>query len=905
MAKTPLTNETTAAWHSTGVDEAISSLQSSTAGLSSQEAESRLKTHGPNRLQQEQARPWYRRFVDQFNNILMLILIVAATASALLGHHLDAAAILGVVVIIALIGFIQEGKAEQAIQSIRNMLSPQATVLRNGQRTVVDAETVVPGDVVLIESGDRVPADLRLIEVKRFCTDEAALTGESIPVDKHTLPVSANADLAERSSMAYASTIVVQGTAKGLVVATGTQTEIGKISELVRGVEQLKTPLLRQLDRAGSMLAFFILGAAALTAAVGSFVHNQPLDEMFMAAVGLAVAAIPEGLPAIVTISLALGVQRMAKRKAIIRRLPAVETLGSISTIFSDKTGTLTRNEMTATAIWVGDAQYAIEGTGFTPEGNIRPIAADSQSQPSSIVTEDHPALSHFLTVASLCNDAELSQSGDAHYVVGDPTEGALIVAAAKAGLEIQPLRERHPRLDAIPFESEHKYMATVNELDGSHRVLVKGAPDRLLEMSSHTLSQEGLTPIDRRQWEERIEELSSQGLRVLAIAEKASVDSPSLDHQHIQQDLTFLGIIGLLDPPREEAINAVRECLRAGIRPVMITGDHAATALSIAKQLGFSQTERVVTGREIEAMNDSQLEEIITDVDVFARASPEHKLRLVKAMQAKGGICAMTGDGVNDGPALKRADVGVAMGIQGTEAAKDASEMVLADDNFATIVNAIAEGRKVYDNIRKTITFILPTNGAQGLAIMVAVLAGTNLPITPLQALWVNMVVATTLGLALAFEESEQDLMQRQPRDPKAALLDMFLLWRVIFVSLLLLGGVFSVFSWILAQEESIELARTAAVNMLVVGSAAYLINSRFLINSTLSFHGIFSSRMVWLAIGAIMLLQLAFTYWSVMQAIFASEALHLQHWLAILLLSLVIYALVEIEKAVWRRLR
>ncbi|MDP3536922.1 MAG: cation-transporting P-type ATPase [Halomonas sp.] len=905
MAKTPLPNETTAAWHSTDADEAISSLQSSTTGLSSQEAESRLKTHGPNRLQQEQARPWYRRFLDQFNNILMLILIIAAVASALLGHHLDAAAILGVVVIIALIGFIQEGKAEQAIQSIRNMLSPQATVLRNGQRTVVDAETVVPGDVVLIESGDRVPADLRLIEVKRFCTDEAALTGESIPVDKQSHPVSTDADLAERSSIAYASTIVVQGTAKGLVVATGTQTEIGKISELVRGVEQLKTPLLRQLDRAGSMLAFFILGAAALTAAVGSFFHNQPLDEMFMAAVGLAVAAIPEGLPAIVTISLALGVQRMAKRKAIIRRLPAVETLGSISTIFSDKTGTLTRNEMTATSIWLGDAQYTIEGTGFNPEGTIRQVDADAQSQPSSISIEDHTALSHFLKVASLCNDAELAQRDDSYHIVGDPTEGALIVAAAKAGFEIQPLRERHPRLDAIPFESEHKYMATVNELDGKHRVLVKGAPDRLLEMSSHTLTQEGLAPIDRSQWEARIEELSSQGLRVLAIAEIASPDSPSLDHEHIQQDLTFLGIIGLLDPPREEAIDAVKECLRAGIRPVMITGDHAATALSIAKQLGFSQTERVVTGREVEAMSDTQLEEIITDVDVFARASPEHKLRLVKAMQAKGGICAMTGDGVNDGPALKRADVGVAMGIQGTEAAKDASEMVLADDNFATIVNAIAEGRKVYDNIRKTITFILPTNGAQGLAIMLAVLAGTNLPITPLQALWVNMVVATTLGLALAFEESEQDLMQRQPRDPKAALLDMFLLWRVIFVSLLLLGGVFSVFSWVLAQGESIELARTAAVNMLVVGSAAYLINSRFLINSTFSFHGIFSSRMVWLAIGAIMLLQLAFTYWPIMQVIFASEALQLQHWLAILLLSLAIYALVEIEKAIWRRLR
>ncbi|PCF97738.1 cation-translocating P-type ATPase [Vreelandella nigrificans] len=905
MARTLLASDSATAWHNTDAEAALSTLTSSSTGLSSQEAESRLKVYGPNQLQQEQARSWYRRFFDQFNNILIFILIIAAVASAMLGHHLDAAAILGVVVIIALIGFIQEGKAEQAIQSIRNMLSPQATVLRNGKRTVVDAETIVPGDIVLVESGDRVPADLRLIEVKRFCTDEAALTGESIPVDKKTDTVSANADLAERSSIAYASTIVVQGTAKGLVVATGTQTEIGKISELVRGVEQLKTPLLRQLDRAGSMLALFILGAAALTAAVGSIFHNQPIDEMFMAAVGLAVAAIPEGLPAIVTISLALGVQRMAKRKAIIRRLPAVETLGSISTIFSDKTGTLTRNEMTATAIWLSDAHYAVDGIGFNPVGNIRQIDSDLKSQTHPITTDDHPALSHFLKAAALCNDAELAHNGESHHIVGDPTEGALIIAAAKAGLEIQALRQSHPRLDAIPFESEHKYMATVNEIVGEHKILVKGAPDRLLEMSNYTLSQEGRSPIDRRLWEARIEELSSQGLRVLAVAEMSAPDSQPLDHEHIQKELTFLGIIGLLDPPREEVINAVKECLYAGIRPVMITGDHASTALSIAKQLGFSQTKRVVTGREIESMTDAQLEEIIPEVDVFARASPEHKLRLVKAMQARGGVCAMTGDGVNDGPALKRADVGVAMGIQGTEAAKDASEMVLADDNFATIVNAIAEGRKVYDNIRKTITFILPTNGAQGLAIMLAVLAGTNLPITPLQALWVNMVVATTLGLALAFEESEHDLMRRQPRDPKAALLDMFLLWRVLFVSLLLLIGVFSIFSWLLAQGESIELARTAAVNMLVVGSAAYLINSRFLINSTLSFQGIFSSRMVWLAIAAIMLLQLAFTYVPFMQTIFTSEGLQLHHWLAILLASITIYGLVEVEKAVWRHVR
>lgn len=889
-------------WHSRSADEALSFQKAGTGGLSVDEAKARLARNGPNLIQQEKGRSWYKRLLDQFNNILMLILIVAAAASLFLGHRLDAAAILGVVVIIALIGFLQEGKAEQALQSIRNMLSPQANVLRDGKRSAVPAETLVPGDIVLIESGDRIPADLRLIEAKRLRTEEAALTGESIPVEKQTDPVAHEADLAERSSMVYAGTIVVQGTAKGLVIATGSRTEIGKISELLRGVEQLKTPLLRQLDRAGRALALFILAAAVLTAAFGTIIHGQPMDEMFMAAVGLAVAAIPEGLPAIVTIGLALGVQSMARRKAIIRRLPAVETLGSISTIFSDKTGTLTRNEMTAQAIWLSNAHYTIDGIGFAPEGDFYQHDAQDPAQQHLIGADEHPALIHFLRTATLCNDAELGNSDGAFRIHGDPTEGALIVAAAKAGLHAQSLRQDHPRLDAIPFESEHKYMATVHDIDGERRVLIKGAPDRLLEMCSYMCTPSGALPLENKDWEERIEALSSRGLRVLAIAEIAATCDQPLEHEHLQQGLTLLGIIGLLDPPRDEAIQAVKECLAAGIRPVMITGDHAATALAIAKKLGFSHTQRAITGREIELMSEEALEEVVMDIDVFARASPEHKLRLVKAMQARGGVCAMTGDGVNDGPALKRADVGVAMGIQGTEAAKDAAEMVLADDNFATIVNAIKEGRKVYDNIRKTITFILPTNGAQGLAIMLAVLTGTTLPITPLQALWVNMVVAITLGLALAFEHGEADLMQRKPRDPSAALLDMFLLWRVIFVSVLLLASVFGIFSWLISQGESIALARAGAVNMLVTGSAAYLINSRFLTNSTFSLSGLFGSRPVWLSIGLVMLLQMAFTYLPFMQLIFTSEGLNLSHWLVIVVASLAIYLVIEGEKALWR---
>ncbi|SDJ82959.1 cation-translocating P-type ATPase [Billgrantia gudaonensis] len=895
-------DSTRTAWHALSGDATLEKLEASRDGLSATQAASRLAEFGPNRLQQERARPWWRRLLTQFDNLLMLILIVAALASLGLGHALDAAAIIGVVLIIALIGFIQEGKAEHALESIRDMLSPQAKVLRDGKRQVVPAADLVPGDVVLVESGDRVPADLRLLEAKRLRTEEAALTGESTPVDKSIDPAAEDAELGDRTGMAYAGTLVVQGAARGLVVATGEATELGRISEMLRQVDKLRTPLLQQLDRAGRVLALCILAAAAFTALFGVLVHDEPVTAMFMAAVGLAVAAIPEGLPAIVTIGLALGVQAMARRNAIIRRLPAVETLGSISTIFTDKTGTLTRNEMTALAIWLPEGEVRISGVGFSPEGRFHTVRGD-EPEPHALDPDECHALRHFLEVGVLCNDAELVRDDGRWIIHGDPTEGALVVAAAKAGLDATTLRNDHDRHDAIPFESERQYMATLHEEKGERRLLVKGAPDRLLEMCHRVRTDSGDVDLDREAWEARIHALSARGLRVLALAEKPIHDIAELTDAHAEEGLILLGLIGLLDPPREEAIEAVKQCLSAGIRPVMVTGDHAVTALAIARQLGFAHTERALTGREVEAMSDEALEACILEVDVFARAAPEHKLRLVRAMQAHGGICAMTGDGVNDGPALKRADVGVAMGIQGTEAAKEAAEMVLADDNFATIVGAIREGRKVYDNIRKTITFLLPTNGGQGLAIMLAVLAGGELPVTPLQALWVNMVVAVTLGLALAFEAGERNLMQRAPRDPNAALLDLFLLWRVLFVSILLLISVFGIFWWIgERQGGSLEMARAGAVNMLVTGSAAYLINSRFLLGSTLSLHGLFGSRPVWLAIGLVMALQLGWTYLPFMQLIFGSAALGLDHWLAILAGGMAIYLAVELEKWVLR---
>ncbi|QFU01836.1 putative cation-transporting ATPase F [Halomonas sp. THAF5a] len=889
-------------WHALSPEAALTALDATPDGLSQAAARERLARYGPNRLQQGQGRPAWRRLVAQFNNLLMLILVVAAAASLGLGHGLDAAAIAGVVLIIALIGFLQEGKAEQALERIRDMLSPRAQVVRDGHRHEIDAEALVPGDIVLLESGDRVPADLRLLEARRLRHEEAALTGESTPVDKASEPVDEACELAERGSMAFAGTLVVQGSARGLVVATGEDTEIGRISELLRGVETLRTPLLRQLDRAGRVLGVIITALAVLTAAFGVLVHGEPLGAMFMAAVGLAVAAIPEGMPAIVTIGLALGVQAMARRHAIIRRLPAVETLGAISTIFSDKTGTLTRNEMTARAIRLAEAEFRLAGSGFAPEGSLHEVR-DGETLEAPLDLDDHPALRHFLAVGVLCNDAEVARDEGRWRIHGDPTEGALVVAAAKAGLAAGKLRDRHDRHDAIPFESERQYMATLHAMDGEPWLLVKGAPDRLLERCHRVRTASGDVALDREAWRAHLHALSAQGLRVLALAEKPAGEIEALTDEHAEDGLVLLGLVGLEDPPRDEAVAAVTNCLAAGIRPVMVTGDHAVTALAIARRLGFRHTERALSGREIEAMSDAELEAVILDVDVYARASPEHKLRLVTAMQARGGVCAMTGDGVNDGPALKRADVGVAMGVQGTEAAKEAAEMVLADDNFATIVGAIREGRKVYDNIRKTITFLLPTNGAQGLAILIAVLAGQVLPVTPLQALWVNMVVAVTLGLALAFEPGERDLMRRRPRDPGAPLLDLFLLWRVVFVSLLLLLGVFGIFSWLVHdQGESLALARSGAVNVLVVGCAAYLLNSRFLHRSSLSLRGLFGSRPVWLAIGLVMLLQLGWTYLPFLQRVFGGAALGLSHWLAILAVAVAIFLAVELEKGLRR---
>ncbi|EKV32388.1 Ca ion P-type ATPase [Caenispirillum salinarum AK4] len=891
----------TTTWHSLKASEALERLGSSPHGLGAAEAEARLKEAGPNRLPEAERRPAWKRFAVQFNNVLIIVLLVAGVVTLALGHYVDSGVIFGVVLVNALIGYIQEGKAEKALESIKGMLSPEAVVLRDGRRTRVKAETIVPGDVVVIEPGDRIPADLRIIKARGLRVQEAALTGESVPVDKTAAPAPLTAPLAERVSLAFAGTTAVQGHAQGVVFGTALHTEIGRISEMLSRVETLDTPLLRQLAHFGRMLTAAILGLAAVAFLVGTVLRGYSMEDMFLAVVGLAVAAIPEGLPAIVTITLAIGVKRMAGRNAIIRRLPAVETLGSVSVICSDKTGTLTRNEMTTRAYALADGAVEVAGTGYAPVGTF-------QRDGTAFDPLDDPLLARVLVAGAVCADALVEETGAGGWTVtGDPTEGALVVAAGKAGLDPETLRREHRRLDAIPFESERAYMATLDaDPDGGRpNIHVKGAPEVILRLCGTEATAEGERPIDRDAWHARAGDLSSRGMRVLALAERPGAPSDThLDEAHVAENLTLLGLVGLIDPPREEAMQAVARCLSAGIRVKMITGDHAMTARAIGTALGLPGAGEAMTGADIDATSDEDLRRRVREVDVFARATPEHKLRLVTALQHDGSICAMTGDGVNDAPALKRADVGVAMGVQGTDAAKEAAEMVLADDNFASIAAAVEEGRTVYDNIKKAITFILPTNGGQAMTILAAIALGTMLPITPVQILWVNMITAVTLALALAFEPPEKGVMARRPRPSGAPILSGFLMWRVAFVSALLLVAVFGLFLWqVKGEGADPATARTVAVNMLVAGEIAYLFSSRYLTASAFSWDCFAGSRAALIAVALVVVAQAAFTYWPPMAFLFGTAPLTGEHWAAIAGCAVLVFLAVEAEKAVVRR--
>jgi len=886
------------AWHTLDVAQACAALSVSDEGLDTAQVAERLSRHGPNRLPQAAPRSAFRRLIAQFDNVLILVLIAAGVVAGLLGHYVDAGVIFGVVLINGAIGFIQEGRAEKALMAIRGMLAPRASVIRCSHRQEVALDGIVPGDIVILEPGDRVPADLRLLRARNLHIDEAALTGESMPVEKALEPVGHDAALAERTSMAYAGTLVTAGQGTGVTVATGSATELGKISALLAEVTTLETPLVRQMNTFGKRLTTIILVVCALVFVFGVLAHAYPAAELFMATVGLAVAAIPEGLPAVMTIALAIGVQRMARRNAIVRRLPAVETLGSVSVICSDKTGTLTRNEMTVSTVVTAEADYDVSGAGYAPHGGF---SIDGRE----VVPESVPLLLEIARAAGLCNDARLLENEEGWAVNGDPMEGALLTLATKGGIDLDAEGKRLARVDVIPFDAEHRFMATLHhDHDGTALVYLKGAPERVLAMCAAQALAGGDAPLEHESWQRAIERVAARGQRVLAVATRRMAGCHrELRFADVEGGLTLLGLLALVDPPRTEAAEAVAECRTAGIRVKMITGDHAVTAKAIAAQLGFENVEDTLTGPEIEALSDESLRERAVRVDVFARAAPEHKLRLVQALQASGHVVSMTGDGVNDAPALKRADVGVAMGRKGTEAAKEAAEMVLADDNFASIVAAVREGRTVYDNLKKTIGWTLPTNGGEALTIIAAILFGLTLPLTAAQILWINMATAVTLGLTLAFEPTEDDAMRRPPRPAGEPLLSGFLLWRVVFVSILFALAAFGVFQWAEDNGRSLEEARTLVVNTIVVLEVFYLFSVRYLHATSLTWQGLLGTRAVLIGVGAVVFLQLAFTYLPPMQALFGTRAVSPSEGAVIILVGVALLAILEVEKLVWRR--
>jgi magnesium-transporting ATPase (P-type) len=887
-------------WHAIAADEIIRRLESDRSrGLGRDEAARRLAKYGPNRLPEGSKRGPLMRFLLQFDNVLVYVLLAAGFIKLMLGLWLDASIITGVVVINALLGFIQEGKAEKALDSIRNMLSSEARTLRDGETRVVPAEELVPGDIVLLESGDRIPADIRLVEVKNLRTDEAALTGESVPADKSTDPTPEKSTVGDRENMAFSGTLVVSGRALGIVVGTGAATELGRINQMLATVNVLETPLLRQIKQFGHTIAKVIGVISVLIFAYGRWVRELPFVEAFQAVVGIAVSVIPEGLPALITITMAIGVQRMAQRNAIIRRLPAVETLGSVSRICSDKTGTLTLMEMMVASAVSATSHYHVTGDGYASEGEV---LLDGAPAGQSVI------LKRMAMVSALCNDSELRHSDGVWKVEGDPTEAALYPFAAKLGFDREAERAGRRRIDAIPFESEHKFMATLHEdADGGRMLLVKGAPEVILAHCSRQETESVPAPLMRDYWMQASDRLAAQGERVLGLAwlPDPRFETTSLAPEDLPRDLILLGLVGLMDPPRKEAVEAVAECHKGGIRVTMITGDHKITAAAIAKMLGIGDGRTAVAGAEIEAMNDGELRETVRNVDVFARASPEHKLRLVKAIQANGQVVAMTGDGVNDAPALKRADIGVAMGIKGTEVTKEAAAMVLADDNFASITAAVREGRTVYNNIEKALLFMLPTNVAQALVILVAIVVGFVLPITAPQILWVNMVTSVALGLVISFEPHELDVMQRPPRAVTRPILDRFAIWRVIFVGLALLALTLSAFFWMKSQDAADELARAVAVNALVIGQVFYLLNSRFKTDSSLSIAAHLGNRYLPLGVGAVVILQLLFTYAPPLQRLFGVAAIPPDIWPWLFLGGFVFFLIVEAEKFVIRAYR
>lgn len=889
-------SKTNASYHAQSGDEVLQALSSRSSGLTDDEVSARLQQYGPNKLPQAPQPGTFTRFIKQFANLLVIVLIVAGVLTALLQHWIDTFVIFGVVIVNAIIGVIQEGKAEKAMDSIRNMLALKAAVIRNGKRRTLEGDSLVPGDIVLLEAGDKVPADLRLLRSHGLAIQESLLTGESLPVEKHTKAVLEDAGLGDRECLAFSGTSVTAGQGMGVVIATGATTEIGRIGGLLSDVQKLTTPLVEQMDVLAKWITGIILAIAVVLLLVGTWILEQPFTELFLAVVGLSVAAIPEGLPAVLTITLAVGVQSMAKRNAIVRVLPAIETLGSVSVICSDKTGTFTRNEMMVVSAVTQDAHFDVDGEGYAPVGDIL-----LDGEPAAL--QQHPVLRAMARLSALCNDAEIHSKSGQWGIEGDPMEAALLSFAGKVTMpDGGDFRHDWPRTDVLPFDSARQFMATLNHNhNGTGLVLVKGAPEVILKRCGSVLSGDGShSDIVPEAWLDKAEALARQGQRVLALAGKqVSAEHTVLAAQDVDNGLCLLGLVGLIDPPRQEAIEAVKTCRAARIQVKMITGDHAVTAQAIGKQLGLAHGS-VLTGTQLDALSDDELKQAVQTTDIFARTTPEHKLRLVMALQSLGLTVSMTGDGVNDAPSLKRADAGVAMGLKGSEAAKEAAEVVLADDNFASIAAAVEQGRTVYANIKKVVSWTLPTNAGEALTIIVAMLAGLPYPITPVQILWVNMITAVTLGMALAFEPTDKDTMKKPPRPRGQALIQPALVWQIMLVGSLFFLAVFSIYQYAIEAGHEVEYARTQAMNMLVGLEIFYLFFIRTMHRRSISLSGIRGTKVVWSAVGFVVIAQLAICYIPVLQTVFGTRAPDITDNLLIVLTGIVMLIVLEMEKVI-----
>lgn len=892
-------------WHSLHEKDVFEKVSSSIkTGLSSSDVALRQDHFGTNAISQKKKAGLLIQFLMQFNQPLIYILIAASIITAFLREWVDSIVILSVVIVNAIIGFIQESKAMKAIESLSKSMTSEATVIRDGKKQRISASELTIGDVVLLQSGDKVPADLRLVKLRELEIDESALTGESVPVFKQTEPIALDTVLADRLNMAFSSTLVTFGTGIGIVISIGNNTEIGRINQMIANAEVLATPLTKKIAHFSALLLYVIIALALVTFLIG-FLRGESALEMFMASVALAVGAIPEGLPAALTITLAIGVSKMAKRNAIIRKLPAVETLGSTSIICSDKTGTLTKNQMTVEEIFAGEKLFDVTGVGYEPQGEI--LLDGEHIEPST-----NRSLNECLIAGLLCNDSNLVANVNGWKIEGDPTEVALITSAQKAGLSKEEIHEKYSRIDSIPFESKHQYMATLHkEADSGRKIIyMKGSVESVLSRCNESLLASGETAsFDSGQYHKVVNEIALKGLRVLAFAWRSCESGKtSISHEDVSMGMTFLGFQAMIDPPRPEAINAIKACKMAGIDIKMITGDHELTALSIARKIGIENEMdtdglvSVLNGKKIALINDEDLIVKARTASVFARVAPEDKLRLVKALQANGDTIAMTGDGVNDAPSLRQANIGIAMGITGTDVAKETADMILTDDNFATIEAAVEEGRGVYDNLIKFITWTLPTNFGEGLVILAAVLVGAALPILPVQILWINMTTAVLLGLMLAFEPKEPGIMTRPPRLSNVPVLTVQLLIRICIVGVLLCIGSFTFSELALLAGRSEPVARTIAVNIFVFGELFYLFNCRSLRYSIFKI-GIFGNKKLLLGVFVMVLLQILFTYLPAMNTAFNSEPISLVDWLFILGVGLTIFFVIEMEKKIIRR--